>query len=309
MTALIPYNSLSHYLKENYGQALYKIALDGGFTCPNRDGTLSEMGCIFCSDKGSGDFAQDKNLSITEQIDKGILSIRAKHPQMDFKKPSFIAYFQAFTNTYDALERLSSLYREALEHPEIAIVSLATRPDCLSQPIIDLIASLNHIKPFWVELGLQTSNEESATYIQRGYTYPVFEDAVLRLHQHHIKTLCHLIIGLPHEDLDDLTTTIQAVNQLPVWGVKLQLLHVLKDTPLAIDYLNHQFEVLDFETYIQWLVTCIGYLRPDIIIHRLTGDGPKELLLAPLWSLNKRKTLNRIHQHLKETKITQGSLL
>lgn len=298
------YYSLDFYLKQTYGEKLYKLSLNGGMTCPNRDGTLGRRGCIFCSQGGSGDFACDSSLSVTEQIEQGKALVRNKHTGS-----GYIAYFQAYTNTYASLDYLRKLYTEAILHPDIRILSIATRPDCLGSDVIHLLTELNRIKPVWVELGLQTVHEESAVFIRRGYQLPVFEKAVADLRRADISVIVHTILGLPGEDTAMMLATMHYLNTLDIQGVKLQLLHILKDTDLATYYESHPFPVLSEEEYIRLLGKCIGHLRPDIVIHRLTGDGPKALLIAPLWSSNKRHVLNSIHAWLKAQDIWQGKEL
>lgn len=301
-----PYYSLDAYFKNTYGCKCYKIALDGGFSCPNRDGTIGVGGCIFCSMGGSGDFSIStlETPSIEEQI-KASLSL------MGDKKTGnrFVAYFQAFTNTYGPIDKLRALYTNALAHPDIIGISIATRPDCLGEEVLDLLSELQKAYPdkfIWIELGLQTIHEETAKYIRRGYALPVFEQAALALKERNIPFIVHVIIGLPGESLEMLLDTIQYLNGIRPFGIKLQLLHILKETDLAHDYLEHQFDALSEDTYINWLSVCIASLHPNIVLHRVTGDGPKNLLIAPLWSGNKRGVLNHLHQYLKEHNIYQG---
>ena len=284
--------TLNQYLRERFGRKIYKISISGGFTCPNRDGTLDTRGCIFCSAGGSGDFAEDKNLSITEQIDRGKRRVAAKMPT------GYIAYFQAFTNTYAPVERLRALYSEAIEHPDIVAVSIGTRPDCLSDEVLDLIAELNLLKPIWVELGLQTIHEKSAEYIRRGYSLPVYERAVRELRARNIETITHVILGLPGESREEMLQTVRYVGESGVQGIKLQLLHVLEGTDLALDYRNGLFEVMSMEDYISLIKDCVNVLPNDIVIHRLTGDGPKRILIAPEWTKDKKRVLNAINKEL-----------
>ena len=301
-----PYYSLDAYFKNTYGTKCYKIALDGGFSCPNRDGTIGTGGCIFCSMGGSGDFSVStiETPSIDAQIQAG-LSL------MGDKKTGnrFVAYFQAFTNTYGPIGKLRTLYTNALNHPDIIGISIATRPDCLGEDVLDLLSELQEAYPdkfIWIELGLQTIHEETATYIRRGYPLSVFEKATKALKDRNIPFIVHIIIGLPNETLDMLLETIHYLNVVNPFGIKLQLLHILKETDLALDYFAHKFEALSEKTYIEWLSRCIAHLNPDIVLHRVTGDGPKNLLIAPLWSGNKRGVLNHLHQYLKENNIYQG---
>lgn len=284
--------TLNQYLRERFGRKIYKISISGGFTCPNRDGTLDTRGCIFCSAGGSGDFAEDKNLSITEQIDLGKRRVAAKMPE------GYIAYFQAFTNTYAPVERLRALYSEAIEHPCIVAVSIGTRPDCLSDEVLDLIAELNLLKPVWIELGLQTIHEKSAKYIRRGYSLPVYERAIRELRARNIETITHVILGLPGESREEMLQTVKYVGESGVQGIKLQLLHVLEGTDLALDYRNGLFEVMSMEDYISLIKDCVNVLPDDIVIHRLTGDGPKRILIAPEWTKDKKKVLNALNKEL-----------
>ena len=301
-----PYYSLDYYLKKTFGEKIYKVALDGGMSCPNRDGTVSTDGCIFCSNGGSGDFAikHDKDNDITRQIETGINSLKANEK---FVGEKFIAYFQSFSNTYAPVSYLEDIFLQAIDHPLISALSLGTRPDCFSSEIYDLIERLNHIKPVWVELGLQTKHEKTAEFINRGYTLEVFEKAVHELRKRNITVIVHVIIGLPGENADNLYETIDYLNQMDIQGIKLQLLHILKDTALAD--LMGSFHILTPDEYIDILCECIAKLSPDIVIHRLTGDGPKDLLIAPEWSKNKRQVLNTLSHELKVRGIYQGQKL
>lgn len=295
------YYSLDYYLKQTYGEKLYKIALDGGMTCPNRDGTLGARGCIFCSAGGSGDFAGDRRTSITEQIEAGKAQSIRKH-----NGSSYIAYFQAYTNTYAPVSYLRSVFTEAINHPDIRILSIATRPDCLNDDVLALLAELNKKKPVWVELGLQTIHEETAQFIRRGYKLPVFEDALRKLRKIGITVIVHTILCLPGESREMMLDTIRYLNTQDIQGIKLQLLHILKHTDLADYYEKHPFHLPSREEYYELLGMCICNLRPDIVIHRLTGDGPKQLLVAPLWTGNKRQVLNGMQRYFKEQNIWQG---
>ena len=266
------YYSLDYYLKQTYGEKLYKIALDGGMTCPNRDGTLGARGCIFCSSGGSGDFAGDRRTSITAQIEAGKAQSIRKH-----NGSSYIAYFQAYTNTYAPVSYLRSVFTEAINHPDIRILSIATRPDCLNDDVLALLAELNKKKPVWVELGLQTIHEETAQFIRRGYKLPVFEDALRKLRKIGITVIVHTILCLPGESREMMLDTIRYLNTQDIQGIKLQLLHILKHTDLADYYEKHPFYLPSREEYYELLGMCICNLRPDIVIHRLTGDGPRKL--------------------------------
>lgn len=296
-----PYRSLNEYYREIFGRKTAKISLDGGFTCPNRDGTCGERGCLFCSAGGSGDFAENAALSITEQIENG-----KKQTSDKWKDPAYVAYFQAFTNTYAPVEELRRKYEEALSCDGVEGISIATRSDCLPEDVLDLLAELNQKTKLWVELGLQTSDEESAKRIRRGYPLSVFEKAVHDLAERKIPVIVHVILGLPGENRETILNTIDCVNRLPVQGIKLQLLHVLSDSDLGKLYEAGNYTPLTKEEYIALVGDCIAHLREDIVIHRLTGDGDKNTLLAPLWSLRKRDVLNSLHKYLKENNIRQG---
>ncbi len=294
--------TLNKYLRERFGQKVYKLALDGGFTCPNRDGTLGTKGCIFCSTGGSGDFAEDRSLSIIEQIECGKRRVEAKMPKVkdnsdNQKSNKYIAYFQAFTNTYAPIDRLRALYMEAVNHPDIVAVSIGTRPDCLPDEVIDLLDELNQIKPIWVELGLQTIHERTAEYIRRGYPLSVYDDAVNKLSSHNLEVITHVILGLPGETREDMLETVKYVGESGVQGIKLQLLHVLKNTDLAKDYEQGMFECMTLDEYISLISDCLDILPKHVIIHRLTGDGPKRILIAPEWSKDKKKVLNALNRN------------
>ncbi len=295
------YYSLDYYIKETFGEKLYKLSLNGGMTCPNRDGTLGNRGCIFCSAGGSGDFAGDKTLSIKQQLDDGKKLVAAKHTGS-----SYIAYFQAYTNTYAPVSYLNKIFTEAIEESEVKVLSIATRPDCLSPDVLELLAKLNQIKPVWVELGLQTIHKQSSEYIRRGYDLDVFEKAVYDLKRIGVNVIVHTILYLPNETEAMMLETISYLNKLPIDGIKLQLLHVLKGTDLAKDYEKQPFFLPTLDEYVDLLGKLISHLREDIVIHRITGDGPKSLLIAPLWTGNKRQVLNRIQNHFKAADIWQG---
>ena len=289
------YYSFNQYLRDTFGCKVYKISINAGFTCPNRDGTLGEKGCIFCSRGGSGDFAESAEKSITEQIESGKRRVEKK-----IKSGKYIAYFQAFTNTYAPMEVLEKKFTEAIEHPDIVAVSIATRPDCLPEEVIELLEKLNKIKPVFVELGLQTIHKKTAEYIRRGYALSVYDDAISRLKAAGINVVTHVIIGLPFETKKDILKTVDYVCRAGTNGVKLQLLHVLKGTDLAKDYENGKFEVLTLEEYIDILKACVEIIPHSIVIHRLTGDGTKKDLIAPLWSADKKNVLNTINKALSE---------
>ena len=298
-----PYYSLHAMLQERFHEKVYKLSLNGGMTCPNRDGTLGTRGCIFCSAGGSGDFAADRLLSVTKQIEQQKALIAKKRPVH-----KFIAYFQAYTNTYAPVPYLEKLFREAICHPDIVALSIGTRPDCLGDDVLDLLDRLNRIKPVWVELGLQTIHEDTARYIRRGYALDCFEKAVKDLRARSLEVIVHTILGLPGEDRERTLQTIRYLNGQPIQGIKLQLLHVLKGTDMALDYERGLFETLTMESYLTLLIACLERLSPDIVVHRLTGDGPKDLLIAPVWSSAKRTVLNELHRRMKLENTWQGRL-
>lgn len=283
------YYSLEAFLKNQYGHRIKKIAIDAGFTCPNRDGTLDTRGCIFCSAGGSGDFAVPP------------ASVTAAEP--------YIAYFQAYTCTYASVSFLEQLYRRTLKDPLVVGISIGTRPDCLPEEVLLLLKQLKHDYPqkfIWIELGLQTIHENTAAYIRRGYPLSCFDQAAQALHTIGIPIIVHVILGLPGETETMMLETIEYLNSLPISGIKLQLLHVLRGTDLAQDYTGGLFETLTMEDYLNILIHCIEHLSPDTVIHRVTGDGPKELLIAPLWSTDKKRVLNTLHHHMKLQNAYQG---
>lgn len=297
------YYSLSKYLQETYHTKLYKIALNAHMSCPNRDGSLDHRGCIFCSEGGSGDFA----VPVEEDfIEKGT-ALFGKKPVGSL----FIGYFQAYTNTYAPLDYLEKVYRRVLEHPQIAGISIATRPDCIGEDVLLLLEKLRKEYPqkfLWIELGLQTIHEKTAAYIRRGYPLSVFDTCVQKLHQLELPVIVHLILGLPGESREDILASVQYLNRIKPFGVKLQLLHFLKGTDLGEEYLAGKVKELSKETYVTLLVDCLEQLRPDIVVHRLTGDGPKDLLLAPTWSLDKKGVLGAIQKEMKKRNSYQGKL-
>ena len=313
-----PYHTLDFEMKSRFGQKVYKIALDGHMTCPNRDGTLGTRGCIFCSEGGSGDFAVSLNLktdcsaqneaslittAVHEQIEEAISRVKRK---MGSAPDAYIAYFQSYTNTYAPLSYLEALFTAAIRHPKIVALSIGTRPDCLPDEVLDLCARVNREKPVWLELGLQTIHEDTAVFIRRGYPLSVFTQAVYALAERNIPVVVHIILGLPGESRETVLRTIDYLNRLPIQGVKLQLLHVLSDSDLADLYRAGEYTPLEKEEYLALVGDCIAHLRADIVLHRLTGDGDKSTLLAPLWSLRKRDVLNHLHRYLKENHIRQG---
>lgn len=293
---------LNPYLRKRFNKKIYKVALNPGTTCPNRDGTIGTGGCIFCSSGGSGDFAASSLCSITSQLEEGIEKISSKLPP----DAGYIAYFQAFTGTYGEASRLKMMYMEAAMHPGVEIVSVATRPDCLPPEIIEVLKEVARVKPVMVELGFQTSNEQTAEYIRRGYRNEVFEKAVNTLRQAGIEVVVHIILGLPGENIEDMINTIEYVNGFDVQGIKLQLLHVLEHTDLAEEYYRGNVKILTMEEYGEILCACVEHIREDIVIHRLTGDGPKKILIEPKWSGDKKKVLNYINGLFRERNIVQG---
>ncbi len=300
-----PYYSLDAYCKNTFQHKCYKIALDAGFTCPNRDGTLGNRGCIFCSAGGSGDFAVG-GASVAEQIQQGKALWGGKKVG-----EHFIAYFQAYTNTYGPLPYLENTYRAALEQTDIVGISIATRPDCLGEDVLQLLDKLQNQYPqkfIWVELGLQTIHEATAKYIRRGYELSCFEEAVQDLNRYQIPWIAHVILGLPGESSEAVYETITYLNKKKPFGIKLQLLHILAGTDLATDYEQGLFEALTKEEYLEMLMHSLELLSPEIVIHRLTGDGPKDLLLAPLWSRNKKDVLNSLHREMRLRGTYQGRL-
>lgn len=292
------YYSLNQYMRDRFGEKIYKLSLNGGMTCPNRDGKVGTGGCIFCSAGGSGDFAAPPDLSITEQIEYGKQLIQSKRPAN-----KFIAYFQAFTNTYAPIEYLRSIFYEAINHPDIVVLAIGTRPDCLPDDVLTLLDELNHIKPVWVELGLQTIHESTAELINRGYSLPVFDRAMFRLNALNIETIVHVILGLPGETHAMMLATVVYVATSGAKGIKLQLLHVLENTELAKLYRSGAFTVMSQSEYTDLVTDCVALLPEDMVVHRLTGDGPKDILIAPLWSTNKRTVLNEINKKIRETSL------
>lgn len=298
------YHALNEELQKRFGVKAYKLALDGGFTCPNRDGTRGTRGCIFCSGSGSGEFAADSASTIPQQIEQAKQRIAAK-----YRTGKYIAYFQNFTNTYGSIERMEQLFGAAIRHSEVVALSVATRPDCLPDEALALLQTLNTQKPVWVELGLQTIHPQSAAYIRRGYDLPVFDDAVKQLKQAGLETIVHQIIGLPGESDAQIIQTARYIGQSGADGIKLHLLHVLKGTDLALDYAAGKFETLTLEHYISLLERCLQVLPPEVVIHRLTGDGAKRDLIAPLWSADKKRVLNAIRTAFIHDNLVQGSAL
>jgi len=284
----------SDYCLAEFGEKLYKLSLDAGFTCPNRDGKLDTRGCIFCSAGGSGDFAGDRGVSIHEQIEREKARVAGK-----YRGSRYIAYFQAFTNTHAPAAELEALFMPVIERADIAALSIATRPDCLPEDTLELLGRLNRIKPVWVELGLQTIHPRSAEYIRRGYALKEFDRALDALKSLGIHTIVHLILGLPGESREDILESVRYVGAARAGGVKLQLLHVLEGSDLAEDYRAGKFSCMGLDEYASLVADCIESLPPETVIHRFTGDGPKKILIAPLWSGDKKRVLNTVNACLR----------
>jgi len=307
-------NLVNPYLKERFGKKIYKLSINGGMSCPNRDGKLGTGGCVFCSEGGSGDFAADVCLSVEEQIEQAKKLVAKKLPKNE--KVGYIAYFQAFTNTYAPVGYLEKIFTAAITAEQVEAISIATRPDCLEDDKIQLLSRLNKIKPVFVELGFQTADEEIAAFIRRGYENKIFDEAVKKLHDEGLEVIVHLIVGLPVPGVaakgqkaamrETFLKSVVYINRLPVNGVKFQLLHVLKNTDLAEYYADGMFDTLTMDEYIEMLFMGISRLKKEVVIHRMTGDGPKTLLIAPLWSGNKRMVLNTINRRIREENVVQG---
>lgn len=294
------YVSLSDYLKNKYGSKVYKLSLTSGCTCPNRDGTISKGGCIFCSEGGSGDFAA-KDLDLKSQIKSARALVDGKiSSKIPLEDRKYIAYFQSYTNTYGNQERLMALFKNVLAYPEIVGLSIGTRPDCLTDEMIAFLGNLNQYKEVWVELGLQTIHEKTTRLINRGYELSVFQDAYKRLTDAGLKVVVHVILGLPGESEEDILETIKYLADLDptLFGIKLQLLHILKNTALATMYENEPFHVYELDEYCELVCKCLKLLPRETVIHRLTGDGPKKILIAPLWSGNKKLVMNTMRRYI-----------
>ena len=296
------YRSFRDAMEARFGCRVYKLALDGGMTCPNRDGTLGTRGCIFCGEEGAGTFAAPRCGSIRDQLEAAKRRVAHKN-----RGGKYIAYFQSFTNTYAPLDYLEELFTRAMEPEEVCALSVATRPDCLPKEVVALLARLNRQKPVWVELGLQTVRPDTARYIRRGYDLPVYDDAVRRLKAAGLEVIAHVILGLPGESREDMLETVRYVGRSGADGIKLQLLHVLEGTDLADDWRAGKVPVMTMEEYIALLEDCLAELPPDIIIHRLTGDGAKRDLLAPLWTADKKRVLNAVRTAFDRDGVIQGS--
>lgn len=299
----MPFYSLNQYCKDTFGEKVYRLSLDAGFTCPNRDGVLSYDGCLYCSAGGSGDFASDRVLSIHDQLLQAKEKIQAKT-----NCTKFIAYFQAYTNTYGPIYKLRKIFTEALSEPDVVALSIATRSDCLDDEIISLLNELNKIKPVWIELGLQSIHQSTLNQMNTHTSVEQFDDAVNRLSECNIDVIAHLILGLPKESKAMMLQSVNHVAHSKVSGIKLQLLHVLKDTPLAQIYEKESFKIFELEEYCDFVIDCIEILPKDMVIHRITGDGPRSLLIEPLWSTDKKRVLNTINQKFKFRNTWQGRL-
>lgn len=294
-------NTLNAYLKNRFGRKIYKLTIDGGMTCPNRDGKVGFGGCIFCGGNGSGSFCPSVDLSITDQIEEGKKLLKNK-----IKEGGYIAYFQSHTNTYAAVPYLRKIFYEAVNHPDIVGISIGTRPDCLEDEVLKLLEELAKIKPLWVELGLQTINENTAILINRCYPLKVYDQAVKNLKNIGAEVVTHVILGLPGETEEQMLETVAYSSKVSD-GIKLQLLHVLKDTKLYEMYQKEPFKIFSMEEYTELLCRCIEIIPKNVVIHRMTGDGDKRLLIEPMWSGNKKVVLNYINKVFSEKDIVQGS--
>ena len=299
-----PYHSLDYELKRQFGQKIYKVSLDGGMSCPNRDGTVGTGGCTFCSQGGSGEFAVRRTgyPDVWEQIEQAKTRVHRKISG----EGKYIAYFQSYTNTYAPVDYLRTLFERAITHPDIVALSVGTRPDCLGDEVVALLKELNGQKPVWVELGLQTIHEKTAERIHRGYRLEVFEDAYRRLKEAGLTVVVHVILGLPGETKEEMLETVDYLGKIPVDGIKLQLLHILKGSQMAAEYEKNPFSLMELEEYLDLILTCVARLPQSVVIHRLSGDGAKALLVGPAWSANKKLVLNRMMQKFRENGIFQG---
>ncbi len=299
-----PYHSLDYELKRQFGQKIYKVSLDGGMSCPNRDGTVGTGGCTFCSQGGSGEFAVGRTgyPDVWEQIEQAKTRVHRKISG----EGKYIAYFQSYTNTYAPVDYLRTLFERAITHPDIVALSVGTRPDCLGDEVVAFLKELNRQKPVWVELGLQTIHEKTAERIHRGYRLEVFEDAYRRLKEAELTVVVHVILGLPGETKEEMLETVDYLGKIPVDGIKLQLLHILKGSQMAAEYEKNPFSLMELEEYLDLILTCVARLPQSVVIHRLSGDGAKALLIGPAWSANKKLVLNRMMQKFRENGIFQG---
>lgn len=295
------YHTLDFELKKHFGEKTIKLSINGGFTCPNRNGQINTRGCIFCNEKGSGDFGGDVNKSINKQIKEQVQFMSKK-----WISNTYIAYFQSFTNTYDSVENLKAKYDEAIENPMIKGLAIATRPDCINEEIASLLSEYNNKTYLWIELGLQTIHRESAKFIRRGYELDVFDKAISLLKKYNIKVVVHLILGLPGESHDDMLESVRYISKSQVWGIKLHLLHVLRNTDLENYFRTSNMKLMSFDEYINTVCDCLEIIPQDIVIHRLTGDGNKKDLIGPEWSLHKLKVLSGIDVELRRRNTYQG---
>ena len=295
------YHSLNYFLRNKFNEKIYKISLDGGFTCPNRDGKAAVGGCTFCSARGSGDYAGSRILSIGEQF-----ADRKKMMEKKWKDGKYIAYFQAYTNTYAPVEELRQKYEEALKQENVVALSIATRPDCLEDDVVDLLEEISKKTYLWVELGLQTINDESARKFNRGYDFEVFKEGIKKLQDRNIEVVVHTIFGLPGETKEDMLKTVDYVAHSGAQGIKFHLLHLMKDTAMVKQYESGELELLSQEDYIDLICKGIAMLPQEMVVHRLTGDAPRESLIGPMWSLKKWEVLNSIDKALEDNDIYQG---
>lgn len=295
------YHTFNEHLRERFGEKIFKVSLDAGFTCPNRDGTLGTGGCVYCSERGSGDFAGDQRLSISDQFIEVKERMAKKWPDAQY-----IAYFQAYTNTYASVGRLRKIYEEALAEEKVVGLSISTRPDCLPEEVLDYLDELNQRTYLWVELGLQSRHDRTMEWIGRGHDYAQFLQGLGQLHTRGIRVCAHIILGLPGETRAEMMETAQAVAKLPLQGIKIHLLHVLRGTPLATIFQNEPFDLMTKEEYVSLVVDILEILPPEVVIHRLTGDGPPDVLIGPLWSRKKWEVLNAIDAELERRESWQG---
>ncbi len=291
---------LSDYCKEKFGTKVYRLALSSGATCPNRDGKVGVGGCSFCSEKGSGEFAVDV-MDLDLQIERAKALISKKFPNsINTADRKYIAYFQSFSNTYGDTKRLIGLFERAINKDEVVALSIATRPDCFSEEMLNSLERLNKIKPVWIELGLQTINENTARDFNRGYTLDVFEKTYTELKKRNFEVIVHMILGLPGESEEDMYATVKYLSKKNIDGIKIHGLHILKGTRLAGEYEKHPFKIMSLEEYTRVLINCLKLLPKNTVVHRMTGDGDKKILIEPQWSADKKRVLNYINKKIKE---------
>lgn len=295
------YHTLNYYYRNKYGEKVFKVSLDAGFTCPNRDGVVAKGGCIFCSSRGSGDFAGNRRLDLKQQF----WDIKEKMHQK-WPKAKYIGYFQAFTNTYAPVNVLKEMYETILEEEGVVGLAIATRPDCLPNDVLDLLEEINNKSDLWIELGLQTIHEETQKIINRGHDYDVFLDGIKKLRERNINIIIHIIVNLPGEGYEEMMATAKAVAQLPIQGIKIHMLHLMKHTPMVKHYEEGKLDFMTRETYTKLVVDMLEILPPEMIVHRLTGDAPPELLIEPKWTLKKWEVLNGIDKELEQRNTWQG---